>query len=99
MLDLISLAYFFVTQLLPALLGILFVRRFSAVGLTAGLIAGNAAVILLYFLHVDVAGINLGLVALVINFLVTVAVSAATKDPSPATPIATSPQAQQRSVA
>jgi solute:Na+ symporter, SSS family len=99
MLDLISLAYFFVTQLLPGLLGILFVRRFSAVGLTAGLIAGNAAVILLYFLHVDVAGINIGLVALVVNFLVTVAVSAATKDPSPTTPIAASPQVQQRSAA
>jgi SSS family solute:Na+ symporter len=99
MLDLISLAYFFVTQLLPALLGTLFVRRFSAIGLTAGLICGNAAVILLYFLHVDVAGINLGLVALVVNFLVTFAVSAARKDPSPTPPTATTARRAERSAA
>ena len=90
MLDLISLAYFFVTQLLPALLGILFVRRFSAMGLTAGLIAGNAAVALLYFLQVNIAGINIGLIALLINFATAIAVSAITRDPSPTTPIAAS---------
>ena len=90
MLDLISLAYFFVTQLLPALIGILFVRRFSAIGLTAGLIAGNAAVVLLYFLQVNVGGINIGLIALLVNLAVTMAVSAIAKDPSPTPPIATS---------
>ena len=99
MLDLISLAYFFVIQLLHALLGILFVRCFSALGLTAGLIGGNAAVILLYFLRVDVAGINLGLVVLVVNFLVTFVVSAATKDPSPTPPIAATAQRAEGSAA
>ena len=70
--------------------GILFVRRFSAIGLTAGLIAGNAAVALLYFLQVNVAGVNIGLVAQLVNFAVTIAVSAATKNPSPTIPVAAS---------
>jgi solute:Na+ symporter, SSS family len=95
MLDLISLAYFFVTQLLPSLIGILFVRRFSAMGLTAGLIAGNAAVALLYFLQVNIAGINIGLISLLINFAVAIAVSAMTKDSSPTTPIAASREAER----
>ena len=55
--------------------------------------------ILLYFLHVDVAGINLGLVTLVVNFLVTFAVSAATKDPSPTPPTATTARRVERSAA
>lgn len=102
MLDLISLAYFFVTQLLPALLGILFVRRFTAIGLTAGLLAGNLAVVLLYFLQINVAGVNIGLVALLVNLAVAMAVSATTRDPSPTPPIAATGRAAQepeRSVA
>lgn len=88
MLDFISLAYFFVTQLLPALLGVLFVRQFSAVGLTAGLVAGNVTVFLIYFSQLSVSGINIGLIALLINFLVTFAVSAAAKNRSSRVPLA-----------
>jgi SSS family solute:Na+ symporter len=90
MLDLISLAYFFVTQLLPALFGVLFVRRFIALGITAGLVAGNAMVLLLHFSQTNVAGINIGLIALLVNFLVTIVVSAASKNRSSLAPVAAS---------
>ena len=96
MLNLISLAYFFITQLLPALFGVLFVRQFSAVGLTAGLVAGNATVLLLYFSHLDIAGLNIGLIALLVNFLVTFAVSAAVKNDSSRAPVSVSGQAETR---
>lgn len=96
MLDLISLAYFFVTQLIPALFGVLFVRRFNALGLTAGLAVGVATVALLYFLQVPVGGINIGLVALVVNLIVALAVSAATKDTAPIPPIASSGRGADR---
>jgi SSS family solute:Na+ symporter len=98
MLDLISLAYFFVTQLLPALLGVLFVQRFSALGITAGLIVGNATVLLLHFSQTNTAGINLGLIALLANFLVTIAVSAASKSRSSLAPVAASRRPQTRQV-
>jgi hypothetical protein len=42
---------------------------------------------------------NIGLVALVANFLVMVVVSAATKDPSPTAPVAAPLRIQQRSAA
>ena len=90
MLDLISLAYFFVTQLLPALFGVLFVRRFSALGITSGLVAGNATVLLLHFSQTNTAGINIGLIALLVNILVTIAVSAASKNRSSLAPVAAS---------
>lgn len=96
MLDLISLAYFFVTQLLPALLGVLLVRQFSAVGLTTGLVAGNATVFLLYFSQLSVSGINIGLIALLVNFLVTFAVSAVAKNRSSRVPVAALRQTETR---
>jgi Na+/proline symporter len=82
MLNLISIAHFFVTQVFPALFGLLFVRQFSAVRLIAGLIAGNAAVLVLHFSQANVSGINVGLIALLLNFLVAFAVSAVAKNDS-----------------
>ena len=96
MLNLISIAYFFVTQLLPALFGLLFVRQFSTVGLTAGLIVGNAAVLVLHFSQANVAGINIGLIALLLNFAVTFAVSAAVKNDSSPAPLATSRRIEEQ---
>jgi SSS family solute:Na+ symporter len=96
MLDLISLAYFFVTQLLPALFGVLFVRQFSALGITAGLIVGNAVVLLLHFSQADIGGINLGLIALLANLLVTIAVSVVAKNRSSLAPVAESRRSETR---
>ncbi len=87
---------FFVTQLLPALFGLLFVRQFSAVGLTTGLIAGNAAVLVLHFSQANVSGINIGLIALLLNFLVTFSVSAVAKNDSSPAPLATSRRSDER---
>ncbi len=92
MLNPIPIAHFFVTQLLPALFGLLFVRQLSAVGLIAGLIAGNAAVLVLHFSRANVSGINIGLIALLLNFLVAFAVSAVAKNDSLPAPLATSPR-------
>lgn len=95
MLDLIAVAYYFVTQLMVGLFGVLFVRQFSAVGIAAGLVAGNAAVLLLYFLQVNI-GINIGLIALLVNLLVTIAVSAVAKNKSSHEPVAVSKEAESR---
>ena len=101
MLNLISIAQFFVTQVFPALFGLLFVRQLSAVGLIAGLIA--AAVLVLHFSRANVSGINIGLIALLLNFLVAFAVSAVAKNDSFPAPLATSPrpdeQRAERSIA
>ncbi|HVE99988.1 MAG TPA: hypothetical protein VNA27_01440 [Rubrobacteraceae bacterium] len=103
MLNLISVAPFFVAQVFPALFGLLFVRQLSAVGLIAGLIAGNAAVLVLHFSQANVSGINIGLIALLLNSLVAFAVSAVAKNDSFPAPLATSPrpdeQRAERSIA
>ena len=96
MLNLISIAHFFAAQVFPALFGLLFVRRLSAVGLIAGLIAGNAAVLVLHFSQANVSGINIGLIALLLNFLVTFAVSAVAKNDSSPAPLATSRRPHER---
>ncbi len=96
MLDLIAIAYYFVTQTLVGLFGVLFVRQFSAPGLVTGLIAGNVAVLVLHFSHTNIAGINVGLIALLVNFLVTIAVSAVAKNRSSHAPMTAFGRAQPR---
>lgn len=88
MLDLISVAYYFVTQMLVALFGVLFIWWFSALGLTLGMIVGNVVVVILYALNVDTLGINPGLVALGVNLLVATGVSLVIKNKSSHLPIA-----------
>jgi solute:Na+ symporter, SSS family len=90
MLALISTAYYGFTQFLPAFVGVFLVRRFSALGIAAGLISGDVAILALYGSGVDTAGINIGLIALLLNFAVTFVVSAVAKNESPHAPIATS---------
>lgn len=93
MLALIATAYYGFTQFLPALLGILFVRRFTATGIAVGLIVGDVSILLLFLTGLTFGGINIGLIALLINFLVVFAVSSMTKNPSPVTPIIASGRA------
>ena len=90
MLALISTAYYGFTQFLPAFIGVFLVRQFSALGITAGLISGDVAVLVLYGLDVSTAGINIGLIALLLNFVVTFAVSSVAKNRSSLAPITTS---------
>jgi len=63
---------------------------------TAGLIAGNAAVLTLNFSQANIAGINIGLIALLLNFVVTFAVSAVAKNDSSPAPLATSRRMEER---
>ncbi|MCL6549286.1 MAG: hypothetical protein K6T30_10315 [Alicyclobacillus sp.] len=70
MLTLINTAYYGFTQLLPGFLAVFFSRRISAAGVGAGLVAGELSVIGLYLSHATVFGVNIGLVALCINFAV-----------------------------
>ncbi len=90
MLALISTAYYGFTQFLPAFLGVFLVRQFSALGIAAGLVSGDVAVLALYESGVSTAGIDIGLIALLLNFVVTFSVSSVAKNRSPLAPIATS---------
>ena len=90
MLALISTAYYGFTQFLLAFVGVFLVRRFSALWIAAGLISGDIAILALYGSGVDTAGINIGLIALLLNFAVIFAVSPGTKNDSLHAPIATS---------
>src|SRR5919202_2999729 len=90
MLALISTAYYGFTQFLPAFVGVFLVRQFSALGIAAGLVSGDVAVLVLYASGVSTAGINIGLIALLLNFGVTFVVSLVAKNRSSSAPIATS---------
>jgi len=91
MLALINTAYYGFTQFLPGFVGVFFMRRFTSTGVAGGLIAGNTSILLLYASGLTLGGVNIGLVSLLVNFAVTFAVSAATKNSSPTSPIATNP--------
>lgn len=81
MLNLINTAYYGFTQFFPSILAVLFWRRATAVGVGTGLVVGDLIALSLYFAHVLPWGLNLGLVALGGNFLVTVVVSLLTRRP------------------
>jgi SSS family solute:Na+ symporter len=59
--------YFGITQSLPGMLGILFLRRMRASAIIAGIIAGDAVAIALYELSVPLYGVNAGFVGLIVN--------------------------------
>ena len=88
MLALISTAYYGFTQFLPAFVGVFLVRRFRALGIAAGLIVGDIAILALHGSGVKTGGINM--IALLVNFAVTFVVSAVTKNESSRVPIAMS---------
>jgi solute:Na+ symporter, SSS family len=59
--------YFGITQSLPGMLGILFLRRMRASAIIAGLIAGDMAAIALFEFQVPLCGINAGFAGLTVN--------------------------------
>ncbi|WP_053958220.1 sodium:solute symporter family protein [Sulfobacillus thermosulfidooxidans] len=79
MLNLINTAYYGFTQFFPAILAVLFWPRATAIGVGTGLIVGDIIALSLYFAHVLPWGLNLGLIALLGNFIVTVGVSLLTR--------------------
>ena len=59
--------YFGITQSLPGMLGILFLRRMRASAIIAGIVAGDAVAIALYELAGPLYGVNPGFAGLVVN--------------------------------
>jgi SSS family solute:Na+ symporter len=62
-----NLYYFGMTQFLPGMLGILFLRRMHPRAIIAGLIAGDVVAIAIYELALPVGGINAGFIGLLVN--------------------------------
>jgi SSS family solute:Na+ symporter len=65
-----NLFYFGITQSLPGVLGILFLRRLRPFAIIAGILVGDAIAIAIYELNVPVGGVNAGFVGLIVNFAV-----------------------------
>ncbi len=59
--------YFGITQSLPGMLGILFIRRMRPSAIIAGIIAGDAIAIALYEFAVPLYGVNAGFAGLLVN--------------------------------
>jgi solute:Na+ symporter, SSS family len=62
-----NLFYFGISQSLPGMLGILFLRRLRPFAIIAGIVAGDAVAIAIYELAIPVGGINAGFIGLVVN--------------------------------
>jgi SSS family solute:Na+ symporter len=75
MVGMINMAYFGFIQFLPGVLSIISWRRATKWGVGAGLLAGVVCVFLLNMFSIAPYGLNKGLVALVVNFIVLVAVT------------------------
>jgi len=90
------LSYEGIAQLVPAVVGGLLWRRMTVQGALAGLIVGEAIVVPLALSGNDpLLGVNVGLIGLVANALVNVAVSRAT---APAVPSPVSERFQRKSL-
>ncbi|HZQ41201.1 MAG TPA: hypothetical protein VFA87_10410, partial [Rhizomicrobium sp.] len=68
-----NLFYFGITQSLPGMLGILFIRRMRASSIIAGIVAGDAVAVALYEFAVPTYGVNAGFVGLVVNAVIVFA--------------------------
>lgn len=75
MLNLINTAYYGFGQFLPGLLSIFFFRSIRPAGIAAGLIAGDLFAICMHLAQMNFLNINIGLIALLINFTVTYSIS------------------------
>ncbi|MFL0364856.1 sodium:solute symporter [Pseudobacillus sp. 179-B 2D1 NHS] len=82
MLNLINTAYYGYGQFLPGLLAIFFSRTIKPLGIAAGLITGNVFALSMHLIEINLFNINIGLIALVLNFIVTYIVSMVTKKQS-----------------
>jgi len=68
-----NLFYFGISQSLPGMLGILFLRRMRPFAIIAGIVAGDAVAIAIYELAIPVGGINAGFIGLAVNFAIVFA--------------------------
>ena len=65
-----NLFYFGITQSLPAMLGVLFLRRLRPFAIIVGILTGDAVAIAIYGLNLPVGGMNAGFIGLLVNFAV-----------------------------
>ena len=65
-----NLYYFGVTQALPGMLGILFLRRMRPSAIITGIIAGDVVSVAIYQFAVPVGGLNAGFIGLMVNLLI-----------------------------
>lgn len=75
LLGLINVTYFGVTQFLPGVLAIVFWKQANKWGIGAGLVAGIASVFLFNMVKIVPFGLNKGMFALLVNFIVMIAVT------------------------
>lgn len=75
MLTVLNLTYYLLGQLIPGWLALMFLRRVRAWAVSAGILAGIAASLVLYVTEPHLAGINPGLVAVLINLSLTLGLS------------------------
>lgn len=62
-----NLFYFGITQALPGMLGILFLRRMRPAAIIAGLVAGDVLATAIYEFSIPVGGVNAGFIGLLVN--------------------------------
>jgi SSS family solute:Na+ symporter len=65
-----NLFYFGISQALPGMLGILFLRKLRPSAIIAGILVGDAIAIAIFELKIPVGGINAGFIGVVANFAI-----------------------------
>jgi SSS family solute:Na+ symporter len=76
MLTVLNLTYYLLGQLVPGWLALLFFRRVQAWAVSIGIVVGLVASIAFYVTKPDLGGINGGLIAVVLNVVLTFGLSA-----------------------
>ena len=89
MLNLISTAYGGFSQIVPGIFAVIFFKRATAKGIMAGIVVGIIAIFVMYFGKISIYAINPGIIAVMLNIVTLIIVSALTqKDVVDRTPIA-----------
>src|SRR5699024_2311040 len=89
MLNLISTAYGGFSQIVPGIFAVIFFKRATAKGIMAGIVVGIIAVFVMYFGKISIYAINPGIIAVMLNIVTLIVVSALTqKEVVDRTPIA-----------
>jgi SSS family solute:Na+ symporter len=68
-----NLFYFGISQFLPGMLGILFLRKTQPFAIIAGILAGDVIAIAIFELKIPVGGINAGFIGLLVNLAIVFA--------------------------
>ena len=82
MLTVLNLTYYLLGQLIPGWIALMFFRRVQPLAVAVGIVGGVAASIALYVAAPTLGGVNLGLVAVGVNVVLVVAISALRPGPA-----------------